>query len=86
MIQFCPCVFIRKSGLDFVIISVYVDDLNIIGSPEEISKTVVVKDFGKTKFYLCLQIGHLKNRVFVHQSTYIEKILKIFFTWINRIY
>ena len=28
----CPCVFIKKSQSEFVIISVYVDDLNIIGT------------------------------------------------------
>jgi len=27
----CPCIFIRKSQKGFCIISVYVDDLNIIG-------------------------------------------------------
>jgi Reverse transcriptase (RNA-dependent DNA polymerase) len=34
-----PCVFIKRSILSFIIIAVYVDDLNIIGSPEEIEKT-----------------------------------------------
>ena len=28
----CPCVFIRKSNKGFCIVSVYVDDLNIIGT------------------------------------------------------
>ena len=32
----CPCVFIQKSQTGFCIISVYVDDLNIIGSPKDI--------------------------------------------------
>jgi len=31
-----PCVFIRKSTSGFVIIVVYVGDLNIIGNPKEI--------------------------------------------------
>jgi hypothetical protein len=33
------CVFIKRSISIFTIIIVYVDDLNIIGSPEEIEKT-----------------------------------------------
>ncbi|KAK4398525.1 Retrovirus-related Pol polyprotein from transposon RE1 [Sesamum angolense] len=34
--QISPCLFIKKTESGFVIIVVYVDDLNIIGSPEEI--------------------------------------------------
>ncbi|KAI3811307.1 hypothetical protein L1987_21028 [Smallanthus sonchifolius] len=33
-----PCVFIKRSFSKFTIIAVYVDDINIIGSPEEIEK------------------------------------------------
>ena len=38
-----------------------------------------MKDLGKTKFCRGLQIEHLKNEIFVHQSTYTEKILKQFY-------
>ena len=38
-----------------------------------------MKDFGKTKFYLDLQIKHFPNGVLVHQSTYIKKALKRFY-------
>ena len=55
----CPCVFIKRSGSEFVIIAVYVDDLNIIGTTNELSEAVgnikkefEMKDLGKTK--LCL--------------------------------
>ena len=34
----CPCVFIKKSRTGFCIISVYIDDLNIIGSPKDIEE------------------------------------------------
>ena len=34
----CPCVFIKKSPTGFCIISVYVDDLNIIGNPHDINE------------------------------------------------
>ena len=34
----CPCVFIKRYQSQFVIITVYVDDLNIIGTPEELQK------------------------------------------------
>ena len=35
----CPCVLIKKSETGFVIIAVYVDDLNLVGTPEELTKT-----------------------------------------------
>ena len=73
----CPCVFIKKSQSRFAIIVVYVDDLNIIEILEELSKTIKylkkefeMKDLSKTKFCLGLQIEHLANGIFIHQSTY----------------
>src|SRR5690606_7736635 len=55
-----PCIFIKKfENKGFVIIAVYVDDLNIIGTSGEISETVKylnkkfeIKDLGKTRFCL----------------------------------
>ncbi|XP_060178037.1 secreted RxLR effector protein 161-like [Lycium barbarum] len=38
-----------------------------------------MKDLGKTKFCLGLQIEHLTNGIFVHQLTYTEKVLKRFY-------
>ena len=35
----CPCIFIKKSKTKFVIIIVYVDDLNLIETLEELTKT-----------------------------------------------
>lgn len=63
----CPCIFIKRSKNKFVIIAVYVDDINIIGTPEELSKAInclkkefEIKDLGRIKFCLGLQIEHLK--------------------------
>jgi len=82
----CPCVFIKKSKSGFAIIAVYVDDLNLVGTPEELTKTATylknefeMKDLGKTKFCLGLQIEHFQNRILVHQSTYTEKVSKHFY-------
>ena len=38
-----------------------------------------MKDLGKTKFCLALQIEHFPNGVLVYQSTYIKKVLKRFY-------
>ena len=73
----CPCIFIKRLGSEFVIIVVYVDDLNIIGTRKELLEAVEclkkefeMKDLGKTKFFLGLQIENLSNGILVHQSTY----------------
>ena len=82
----CPCVFIKKVATEFAIIAVYVDDLNLIGTSEELIKTVdylkkefEMKDLGKTKYCLGLQIEYCSNGVLIHQSTYTEKVLKRFY-------
>ena len=63
----------KKSQSGFTIITIYVDNLNIIETFEEFSKTMEylkkefeMKDLEKTRFYLGLQIEHLLDRIFVH--------------------
>jgi hypothetical protein len=79
----CPCVFLKKFQTEFCIICVYVDDLNIIGNPQDINETrnhlkteFKMKDLGQTKFFLGLQIEHLHSGILVHQSAYIQKSLE----------
>ena len=88
----CPCVCIKKSEIGFAIVAVYVDDLNLIGTLEELSKTTFclknefeMKDLGKTKFCLGLQIEYLPTGILLHQSTYTKKVLKCFI-WMKPIH
>ena len=74
----CPCVFIKRSSLGFYIISMYVDDIYIIGNTQNIDEArnhlmmeFEMKDLGKTKIYIGLQIEHLHSGIQVHQSVYI---------------
>ena len=57
--------FYKKKKLEsrFAIVTVYVDDLNLVGTPEELTKTpnclkneFEIKDLGKKNFFLGLQI------------------------------
>jgi len=71
--------------MGFYIISVYVDDLNIFGHKQDIDEACKhlktefeLKDLGKTKFYLGLQLEHLPTGIFVHQSAYVQKVLERF--------
>ena len=56
-----PCVFIKKSETRLIIIAIYVDHLNLIGTPEKLTKTTnylkkefEMKDLGKTRYCLGL--------------------------------
>jgi hypothetical protein len=66
-------VFIRKSSTKFCIISIYVDDLNVIGHAKDIDEDLnhlktglEMKDLGRTKFCLGLQLEHLQMGILVH--------------------
>ena len=66
----CPCIFIKKSKIGFAIISVYVDDLNLIGTEPTrtenyLKREFEMKDLGKTKFCLGLQIEHFPIGILV---------------------
>jgi len=59
--ELCPYVFIKKSHYEFAIVVVYVNDMNFIGTPEELARTTVhlklefeMKDLGKTRYCLGL--------------------------------
>ena len=77
----------KKSNDGFCIISVHVDDLNIIKTTRDIEEAMAylkaefeMKDLGKTKFYLGSQLEHLPEGVFVHESTYTKRVLEKFNT------
>ena len=68
-----PCIFFKKLETRFAIIVVYVDDLNLVGTLEELIRTknylkkgFEMKDLGKTKFSIGLKIEHFPNGVLVH--------------------
>ena len=73
--DYCPYVSIKQSSTGFCLISVCVDDLNIFGSAQDIEEAYnhlkmefEVKDLGKTKFCLGLQLEHLPTGILIHQS------------------
>ena len=65
-------------------IAIYVDDMNLIETPKELSKIVEylkkfeVKNLGKIKLCLGLEFKRKANRILVHQSSHIERVLKHF--------
>ena len=79
----CPCVFIKRTSTGFAIVVVYVDDMNIIGNLKEIDETVTylksefeMKDLGKTRFCLGLELEHRETGILIHQSAYVQKMFR----------
>jgi hypothetical protein len=80
------CIFTFKNSTGIVVIAVYVDDLNLVGTPETCTYVVnllitqfEMKMLGKTSFCLGLQVTHLPDgSIFLHQTGYTQKLLKRF--------
>ena len=70
------CVFTYKNGADFVILAVYVDDINLIGTRnacqyavQRLESRFDMKFLGKTSLYLGLQISHFGDgAMLLHQT------------------
>ena len=80
-----PCIFTYCTNSRFVILAAYVNDLNIIGTPDmcKFAQDILTKKFdmkylGLITFCLGLQVHHMPNGIFLHQHVYVQKILKMF--------
>jgi len=79
--HFDPCVFIHKSESTFI--SVYVDDITIIGPSsvfvkeikEQFKRKFDCKDLGDAKYILGLELTYTETGIRISQLSYIEKIL-----------
>ena len=85
--QTMPSHFSLKDKTGFVIIAIYVDDLNLVGTPGIWSHAVSLlttqfemKLLGKTTFCLGLQVTYLPDgSIFLHQTIYTQNLLKRFY-------
>ena len=81
-----PCIFTYTTNAGFVILAVYVDDLNILGTPDlcTYAQNILTQHFdmkylGQTSYCLGLQIHYVPNGgILLHQQAYVQKILKLF--------
>ncbi|XP_068309791.1 uncharacterized protein [Pyrus communis] len=83
--ELSPCMFIKKSHSGFVIVAVYVDDMNLIGTPANLKEIAAhlkskfeMNDLGKTRYFLSLEIEHCSDEILVRQSNYTQKVLRCF--------
>ncbi len=65
--------------------AVYVNDMNLIDTPEEIKETAKhlklefeMKGLGRTNYCLDLEPEHSADEILVHQPNYIQKMLRCF--------
>ena len=81
-----PCIFVLRDEAGFVILAVYVDDLNSIGTTvlsrkveQLLTNKFEMKVLGRTTYCLGLQIKHLADgSLVIHQQTYVKKLLGLF--------
>jgi hypothetical protein len=81
-----PCIFVLCKDAEYVILAVYVDDINLVGTTRlcmEVEKLLStqfeMKLLGKTSFCLGLQVHHLPDgSILLHQESYVKKLLKNF--------
>ena len=81
-----PCIFVLRRRTDYVILAVYVDDINLVGThtlctevEELLTSKFEMKLLGKTSFCLGLQVHHLPNgSILLHQEAYTKKLLQNF--------
>ena len=66
----CPCIYMKILENEFTIIVVCVDDINIIRTPNELTKAIdylkkefEMKDLGRTKFCLRFEIEYLNKGI-----------------------
>jgi hypothetical protein len=84
--QALPCIFVLRKDSNYVILAVYVDDINLVGHPKMCSEVehMLIQKFemkllGKTCFCLGLQVKHLKDgSILLHQESYTKRLLQNF--------
>ena len=76
--------FIKRTSSGFAIIAVYVDDMNLIGTLDELKETAKylksefeMKDLGKTRF-LGLVLEHRDSGILIHHSACVYMMLMRF--------
>jgi hypothetical protein len=80
-----PCLLMKQTNKEFVVIDIYVDDINIFGTAnltaqiiETLKQSCEMKDIGMPSYCLGVQFDHLPRGIFISQSTYTKKIIKQF--------
>jgi hypothetical protein len=78
-----PCLFMKQTNKEFVVIDIYVDDVNIFGTAnltaqviETLKHNFEMKDIGMPSYCLGVQFDHLRHGILISQSTYTKKIIK----------
>lgn len=82
------CVYILQNGSDKILLSVYVDDMLMIGTTQNVlmnainslSKKIDLKDLGEPKYILGIEVNRNKpmHQITLHQRKYIDEVLTKF--------
>ena len=78
------CLFVRRSGGNIYLISLYVDDILVAGSDlneverikQQFTEHYEMKDLGELNYYLGMKVTRSKEYIKLDQSGYIREILE----------
>ncbi|KAI6694933.1 hypothetical protein NL676_022643 [Syzygium grande] len=79
-------IYVQKLVSDLVVVSLYVDDMLVIGSnsaqitaiKQEMMKMFEMTDLGEMSYFLGMEVRQTQNEVFICQKKYLKEILKRF--------
>jgi hypothetical protein len=79
-----PCAYIRRNGEDVAILTIWVDDLMLFASSEQILKSVKIQlsteweitDLGEPAKIVGIEITKMRDGIRISQEKYIDSILK----------
>jgi len=81
-----PCLFYVREKNRFLYCGIHVDDMPTVSSDDKFEKRYIdkireyidIKDLGEAKVVLGMQVDQKEGKLYVHQKTYIEKLLELY--------
>nr|XP_019703149.1 uncharacterized protein LOC109505208 [Elaeis guineensis] len=78
--------YVKKSALNIVVVSLYMDDMLVTGSDsaqinafkQDMMKMFEMTDLGVMSYFLGMEIKQAQNEIFICQKKYLKEILKRF--------
>lgn len=83
--QYDPSLFLQRTSKGIVVLLVYVDDIVVTGSDQEVISTIKqllhstfrMKDLGQLTYFLGLEVHYQPKGIFLNQHKYIQDLIQL---------